>query len=329
MNTTKKAAILYKTDDHIDCDRTNIREQIEDILDDPNNLEFKEYSDNDSLLNIIREALGKPNVGVTACNIWDNKNTLYYGYFIDIAETLDYASLKNDNEEKMGENIRKAHENIKLNKFASQLSSQHVTGNFVIVKTKLSYTTIDNNVKTDPVHDTLDQNELVDIIESIFVKTGVIIKPDESMSTYKYIMNPLEHMILTDSDYAKHYVYHEYEIYTHVMIIIADTREINGTLNKIGTLLAGKPVNGIVFVALYKKPDYDENPPYASLSIDRLKEILGIRQRSPSFTTGMTRSEKEYVNFEKILELENTKYKDKPIIQLEKITGKLLNHSNY
>jgi len=320
-----KAAILYKTEERIDCDRINIREQIEDILDDPENLQFKEFSDDNSMFSMIHDALGKPNVGVTACNIWENKNTIYAGYFVDIIELIDHGSVKDDSEEKMMQNIKNIHKNIKLNMFASQLSSQHVTGNFVIVKKNLSYVIDNNNVKTDTTHDTLTHSELIDVFENIFIKDGIVINPDGSMSSYQYIMNPLEHLMLTDAQYAEHYIYHEYEVYTHVIMVIVDTREIQGIRNHIGSFLTGKPVNGTIFVAMYKKPEYNENPPYIGLTVDRLQSILSLRQRSTTITTGMTNSDREYVNFEKLLELENIKHADKPLLDLSEITGQLLN----
>ena len=184
------AAILYKTDDHLDCDRTNIREQIEDILDDPMNFQFMEYSDDDTnMFSMIHDALGKPSVGVTACNIWENLNTIYVGYFIDIIETIDNTTIKDESEKKMVQNIQNAHKTIKLNMFGSQVSSQHVTGNLVIVKKKLSYIVDNNNIKTDTVRDTLTRNELIDVFERIFIKDGIAINPDGSMKPYQYIMS--------------------------------------------------------------------------------------------------------------------------------------------
>ena len=302
------ATILYKTDAHLDCDRTNIREQIEDILEDLDNFEFKEFSNEENMFSMIHLALGKPIHGVTVCNIWENKNTLYEGYFIDITE--DQLSV---------------HDNINMNMFGSQLTAQHVTGNLVIVKKKLCYTVENNNVKTFTEPDSIYRTELIDMMESIFIKDGIVIDPCGTMNIYKYIMNPLEHIMLSDAQYADHYIYHEYEIYTHIMIIIADTREVNGTPNHIASFLAGKPVNGTVFVATYKKPDYNENPPYISLTLDRLKKILAIRQKSSSLTTGMSSTDKEYINFEKILELEYNKHSNKPSLLLSEITGTLLN----
>ena len=44
-----KAAILYKTDEIVDYNRTNIREQIDEILDDPNIFQMKEFTDDESM----------------------------------------------------------------------------------------------------------------------------------------------------------------------------------------------------------------------------------------------------------------------------------------
>jgi hypothetical protein len=138
-------------------------------------------------------------------------------------------------------------------------------------------------------------------------------------------MNPMEHLILSDPKYAENYIYHEYEIYTHIMMLIVDTREIHGKINKIGSFLAGRPVNGTVFVAIYKKPDYNENPPYIGLSVHQLINIISLRQRSAGLTTGMSVSEKEYVNFDKLIELENIKHKNMPLLTIGEIKGESLN----
>lgn len=322
-----KAVVLYFTDDYIDCNRTDIRDQLEDICDDPNNFQFKEFTDETSMFEMIHNALGKPSVGVTACNIAETKNFLYAGYFIDINETTDN-SLFNDSDDKetTERKLKEIHQNTKMNKFGSQLTSQFVTSNLVIVKKSLSYNVTGTNVKTTSKPDTINSmTEILNVFEDIFLKQGITIDVDQSLQSYKYIMNPLEHLILTDSNYEDNYVYHEYEIYTHVMIIIADRREINGQLNNMATLLAGKPVYGKVFIALYKKPEFNENPPYVSLSFTTLKNILNIRQKHASLTTNMNRSDREYINFEKLLELENIKHTDKPTLLATEITGEPLN----
>jgi hypothetical protein len=108
-------------------------------------------------------------------------------------------------------------------------------------------------------------------------------------------------------------------------MMIVDTRECDGLPNHTASLLAGAPVNGTVFVASYKKPDFDEQPPFAGLSIPILKKILELRKRSSALTTGMANSEKDYVNFENLLDLEIVKHAATPVRCFSELTGDLLN----
>lgn len=322
------AAILFMTNEHIDCDKTNIREQIEDILDDPSNFKMVEYTDNESMFMVIHNALSinentpsdtdKNTLGVTACNIWENINTLFEGYFIDIAEI----------ENILPSNAGAKPTTIKLNQFSSQVTSQHVTGALVIVKKKLEYLIAENNVKTTPIPCSFSYNELLDTLETIFIKNGIVIDTNGNCKSYKYIMNPIEHLILSDNDYLEKYVSHEYEVYTHVMIIFAEVGATDQKINEKASFLAGKPVHGTVHVALYKKPEYNENPPYISLSSQTLDTIYEIRRRSSSLTTGMEKSQNEYVNFEKLLDLENKKHGNKSPLKITEITGESLNIGN-
>lgn len=319
-----KAVVIYKTDDQIDCNRTDIREQIEEFFDDPNNYAVKEFADENGLLHLIHETLGSTTRGVTVSNILETRDTVYVGFFIDIAETIDYNSL-GETEEEISKKLQEEYKKVKLNIFGSQITSQQVTSNLLIVKQNLLYDITDNNIKTTMSPTTTTKREVMDVCEKIFVKEGLVIEVDGSISSYTYILNPIEHLILSDPEHKDHYIYHEYEVYTHVMMIVTDVREINGQRNVTASLLSGKPANGRVFVAMYRKPDYNENPPYVSLNTDLLKKILSIRSRSTHLTTGMNRTEREYINFEKILELECKKHKDEPVIHIDDIQGESLN----
>ena len=305
-----KLAILYNTDDYVDHNKINIREQIDDILFDRENFELKDYTDEKSLHLLLQDVLKLDGIGLTACNIWETKNVMYVGYFID------YTEAKHNNNDT---------NNIKYNKFGSQITKQNVTSHLVIIKLKLSYYIANNNVKTNTTYDTIVQQDLLNILENVFVKKGVIIDVDEKMSYYKYIDNPLEHLILTDKNYAKNYVYHEYEIFTHIMVVIVDVREINGTINKLGSLLCGKPVKGKIFVGICHKPEFNENPPYDHLSIERLQNIINIRQKNSSLTTEFANSDREYINFDKLLELKVKEYTNLQNKDISDITGELLN----
>jgi len=314
-----KAVIIYNTKASINFDKTNIKEQFDDYFDDPDIFDMKDFKDPESMFTLISKTLNHGNKGVTASNIWEDKNYIYEGYFIDITEVLNLHETESDSKKSIP--VPK----IDMNVLGSQITSQHVTSNLVIIKNKLSYEVKDNNIKTIKTPCDLTRLDLLETMETLFIKTGLNVSVDGNIKPFKYIMNPLENEILSDNLYQKHYVLHEYEIYNHVVIIIADTREINGKLNKTASYIANCPVNGNVIIALYKKPEFDESPPYVSITSQKLNDILFIRQRSPASTTGLTNSNHEYVNFEKLIELEKLKHKDKPIITIENIKGELLN----
>lgn len=302
-----KFAVLYNTDDYINHNSINIREQIDELLYDPDKFKLIDYNDEKSLYNSLNDILKPNGLGITACNIWESKNTLYAGYFID------YTEAKYNNSD------------IKLNKFGTQLTLQNITSHLIIVKLKLTYSIEKNNVRTITTYDNLTQNDLTNVIENIFVKNGVVVDVDGKFSSYKYIDNPLEHLMLTDNNYDKHYVYHEYEIFTHIIIVVVDTRESNGQINKNGTLLCGKPVNGKIFVGIYRKPEFNEKPPYISLSIERLQNILNIRKKGIELTTNFTNSDREYINFDNLLDIKMNEHKNLKTIDYTSITGLLLN----
>lgn len=313
-----KGFVIYLTEDSIETNRTNIRDQIIDIFDDPNNINMITFNDELDMYKIIQKEL-KGATGVTAYNLWEDKDHLYAGYFVDAIDLID---MTEQDEKKIEESRKK----IKLNQFASQISNQTVASSMVIVKKRLTYQIENNNVKTISVPETINSmNELIDMIESIVIKEGVVVKTDGTLETYKYIANPLEHFMLTDSRYAEHYIYHEYEVYTHVIMIIVDVEKSNDKLNSKATLLAGNPVYGDVFVGMYKKSDYNESVPYVNLSIEVFKKILDIRSKSTDLTTNKTKSDNEYINFEKLLEIENAKHQQMINKNAEDIKGVSLN----
>ena len=59
---------------------------------------------------------------------------------------------------------------IELNNFSSQITTQHVTSNLIIIKKNLSYVVENSNVKTNAVPATITRHELLDVFEKIFVK---------------------------------------------------------------------------------------------------------------------------------------------------------------
>ena len=65
-----KLAIIYRTDEYIDYNRPNIREQLEDIFDDESNCILDKFTTDETMYEIIHRELGNPKTVVTACNIW-------------------------------------------------------------------------------------------------------------------------------------------------------------------------------------------------------------------------------------------------------------------
>lgn len=294
--------ILNHFDGYVDYEKLNIKEQLDDIFEDDDNI-LLDTCDQTNMFEMLGKYLDCK-INVSVFNIWENRDYIYNGYYNDARDLA----------------------NSKINNFASQITGQPVTGKLVIIKHKLTYTISKNNIKTDTTLDSiLHINELLNVCYTIMHKDGVVITPDGVLQPYKYIINPIDYIIATDKDYTKHYVYHEYEIYTHILLIFADTRETEGKLNEKGTLLAGHPVNGPIHIALYKKPLYNEQPPYTSLSIDNLNMILNIRSKHPDLTIGVAQTEKEYINFENLLHIEYNKHSDKPYIDPLTVKGQLLN----
>ena len=303
-----QAIIIHATDTLINTDRVGIRDQLEDLFDDQSIFETKQYSDKNDLLRLIHEQLKVP-LTISACNLWETKEYLYIGYFVDISDVLSDSS-KNPN------------------MLASQISYQNVSGDMVITKNKINYEIFEKNIKSLLIEESLSDSDFMYMCEKIFIKDGIVIPVDGDMSLYQYIVNPMEHLILSDNKYMEHYIYHEYEVYTHVIIIIVDTREINGRVNERASFLAGKPVHGTVFVASYKKPEFNEIPPYCGITLDRINVILNIRQKSSALTTGMQKATGEYINFDKLLELENNKYINSKNQSIGDIIGESLNISS-
>jgi hypothetical protein len=312
--------ILYLTDDIINTDNTNIREQITDIIEDPDNFGTISFSNHNNMIENISKTLNGSK-GVTVCNLWESRDVIYAGYYVDVVDLMNMT----ETDEKKKEDLRKK---IKLNLFGSQISGNNVASAMVIIKKSLTYEISNNNVKTNAIPVSIESvDELINIFESVIVKDGAIVKTDGSMQTYKYIANPLEHFMLTVPNHADIYRYHEYEIYTHVIIIIVDTtvEPTKENLNRKGTQLSGKPTYGDIFIGMYKKPEYTVNPPYIGLPIPLLNKILNIRSRSIDLTINKTNSNHEYINFEKLLDIEIKKYKNMSIIDADMISGDMLN----
>ncbi len=283
---SQSLAVINCLEEYVDYNKPNIKEQLDDILDD-DNFYLSKFTTPEEMYEIIHKELGSPTIAVTACNIWESKHLLYAGYFIDLSEYEETT-------------------NKKVNMLGSQIVSHNVVGKLVVVKTKLSYEINNNNVKCVTETDNLTRYDFIKICESIYIKNGLSVKTDGSIADYSYIVNPLEHLILTDPKYEEHYRYHEFEFYNCVIKVILDIRSSSTTdvTNVPASFICGRIVKGDVFIAMYRKPEFNEHPPYISITKNILENIIKIRKLSENVGTNINKSDKEYINFEKLLELE-------------------------
>ena len=236
-----KLCIINKTNQYVNYDKKNIAEQIKTIIDDDDVLSFDEFDTEESMHKLICKYLhlDENNPEITAMNMWEDKYTIFVAYFV----------------EKM---------NANLNEFMSQILSVPVASNVVICKMKLSYKIDGNNIACNMNPDTLSIYEINEIILNLYVKNGLIVETNGNTRQYKYITEPFEELMLTEKDYEKYYRYHEFEMYTNVIRVIIDTRlnEKTDSCNEAVSWLCGKRVYGPVYVSMYKKPEYNENPPF-------------------------------------------------------------------
>jgi uncharacterized protein YfkK (UPF0435 family) len=320
-----KIGIIQKTDEIVDFNKTNIEQQIEDILDDMTIFnwsvfeteETDKHKINHELLEHITDLFGEKNAKLTAVNIIESKSYLYAGYFIDYTETMIGKTEEELEEQK--KNFRQED----LNTFASQLTSHNVVSKMIIVKYDLFYEINQEkqNIKTIMNISKFQQYELQNELVKIYRKEGCIIHPNNDISAYPYINNPLEHLILTDKNYQEHYRIHEYEVYSKILKVIVDNRE-NTNINLYASRLCGHKVYGTVFVSMCKKALGDEDTPYEILSIDVLKELIRIRGCSTHLTTKFsTDTRKYYVNFEKLVSIENKKVSENEIKKYDYYEG--------
>jgi hypothetical protein len=316
-----KLVIITKTDEEIDYNRTNIVKQIEDILDDDDNCKIVEFgSDESSMHQVIYDRLNDQNKGFTAYNIWEDIDNIFVGYFVDAFEYNDNL-IENQSDKKpddLIDNMTQVDNKIleilkdRINKFGSQLTSHNVVGDLVIVKMKLEYEIKDRNISCRMVPQNTSIYEINQMIRKIFIKEGLSVGDNGEITTYKYVMNPLEPMMLNDPKYEEHLRYHEYEFYNVVLKVIVDLRDEDKPINESMSWLCGKVVKGMVRIGMYKKPEFNEQPPYHTITADLFKKIVMLKQINQNIGVGVNRSPNEYMNLYKIVELDIVQYQGLP-----------------
>jgi len=297
--------IIKLNDIKINSSKTNIKEQIEDIIYDDDIFKLHKVKSNQELQEYAHFTLNPDKkLTVTQHNFYEKRDYFYSAFYVDYLDIEDKENVKN------------------INSFGSCIVSSVAVSDLYIVKNKLTYEIKENNVKTNFEYVDFEMYELIDVLTNLFHLDGVSINEDGEMKEYKYTENP---MICLKN--IQDYIYHEYEIYTKVLMVIVNTKENNNKLNEKATLIAGHPVRGSVYFALMNKAQSatEQYVPYFNLTIPMLNNILAIRSRDINITTNHTQSEYDYINFEKLLELDVEKHSSKTPKNATKIVGVLLN----
>lgn len=330
-----KAAIIKLNNTHIDCVRTDVLEQIQDILEDSDICVMRDITDHDSYNALVMDTLlnsvplelitsnvdskaesnstdqsdqsrMKYNITSTMAYVYEERDYAYLCSFVSLEDLLHKDTITEEDYK----TYSKTHS---MNIFASQLTSSNVASDAIIVKLKIDYTIVKYNIASKMDYSSIVEYQFARDLESVFKHRGIILSASGDKTGYFYIQQPLENIIMSDADYSKHYRYYEYEVFNHIVVMYIDIRE-TGTdrINKIASELAGSTVYGDVLLSLTKKPMFDEQPSFISLSDQTFSMIHFLMSRSHDIVK-LPGSATEYINFYKLLELSQQRYADLPL----------------
>jgi len=292
--------LLKQCDIAIDHLRNNVLQQIEDIFEDTDYCEQIQFSDHEDMLKRISEHINdnKKELIISGINLSETKDSLYVLYYID-PPLLDC-----DHENLIGTNNKSDRKDINL--FASQLAEETVYGNAVICRMKIVYKFNDQNISSTIEPDTVNMQDFVEKIGEKFIKNGIVSNVDGSIDRYKYASNPLEPLMASVADYDKFYRYHEYEFFNMVLQVIVDIREdrCESNINQGSSFICNQIVHGRTWIGMYRKPYFNENPPYISIDHQLLEKIIKIKNYSSTIGTGVSVSPEQYINFYTLVDLE-------------------------
>ncbi len=247
--------------------------------------------------------IDQANPEITAMNMWEDKYTIFVAYFVE-------------------KNVKE------LNELMSQMLSVPVASDVIICKMKLSYKIDGNNIACDMTPETLSIYEVNETVHNLFIKNGLIVEANGNIRSYRYITEPFEELMLNEPDYDKHYRYHEYEMFTNVIRVIVDTRsnEQTSSYNETISWLCGKRVYGTVYVGMYKKPEYNENPPFISLNSEIFDKIIKLKKISRDAGNDFTKPVNQYANFLFLVDIELDKCKNDVVSESNSIDSDVLNN---
>jgi len=119
------------------------------------------------------------------------------------------------------------------------------------------------------VHASITSDDIVDILYKRLHHTGIIVQPDDSITEFTFMDNPL---ICIDTEQQKNYQFIESTLLKFNLIAGIEKEPKNNKINKYATKILGKyPVYGdVIFVLRIDDQDYD------SITIDTFNKLLKV-----------------------------------------------------
>ena len=310
--------LLKKCDIVIDHNRDNVLEQIEELFEDDEYCDQIQFGDCKDMFKRITDLLNdsQTNCVLAGINLSETKDNLYVIHYIDTNQNTG-------NETDEHECIEKKN----INLLASQMAEEPVYGCAVICRMKIVYDLNGNNVATHVEPDTMLMRDFIESVGEKFIKRGVVMNIDGSMDSYKFVSTPMDPIIAQVADYDKFFRYHEYEFINMVLQVIVDTREERSekNINNNASFICNQLVYGRSWISMYRKPYFNEHPPYITIDRNVLERIIRVRNQSPTIGTNVTVSPEHYINFYMMLDLENSRISTSAPRHIKTVIQKSLN----
>jgi len=310
--------LLKKCDIVIDHNRDNILEQIEEIFEDDDYCDQIVFGDCKDMYRCITDRINDTGTDcvLAGINLSETKDNLYVLHYIDTYQPTDEET-----------DEPKCIDQLNINLFASQLAEEPVYGNAVICRMKILYDFNGNNVSAHIEPDTIIMRDFIEKIGEKFIKRGIVMNTDGSLDSYKYVSNPLEPLIARVDGYDKFFRYHEYEFFNMVLQVVVDTREerTDKNINHNASFICNQLVYGRSWIGMYRKPCFNEIPPYITIDCKVLERIIRVRNQSPTSGTNVSVSPEHYINFYMMLELETNRISTHEPRNIKAVVQKSLN----
>lgn len=249
-------AVVKITSMYVDVNRgqEKIKDDIEEIIDDEDYIEFHTMENQDKFLECITKHINPPGNTVTGTKTYlDGK--LFQSVFDALSNTIDQS-------------------NTKLNKLGTQFADGIPTEREVIL--------IKNNIISDTEVEltSISKLEVQRLLEDKFIKNGIVYKANKSCESYTYSQNHLDNLM---HKYGQDYVlnnfqYDEMEIGDMIFTISSNKNETEENL--LMSKIVGKNVAGDTFCSLYMKGDHTKEAVYISLNKDIFDKIIYLLQCS-------------------------------------------------